>query len=111
MKSTITKENYEQTEVSRGRRSVPWWIWVFAACFVLNFALVIYLDFAGPILGMDLSFTGSGAVVIRAYSPSPAAAADIQIGDQILSAGGRTIASDLDMNAVLFNLRVGQPTT
>src|SRR5215467_4477156 len=46
-------------------QSLPWWIWVIATSFVLNFALMIYLDFAGPVLGMDVRFIRGAVVVTR----------------------------------------------
>ena len=85
----INKAIHENTTVAAVRRSAPWWIWVAAASFVLNFALVIYLDFEGPVLGFDAPFTRAGAIVTQVYSQSPAAVAGIQAADQAIRADGR----------------------
>jgi len=111
MESAITKVTREKAEVSAVRRSAPWWIWVVAASFVFNFALIIYLDFTGPFLGMNAAFTGGDVLVHGFNFPSPAAAAGVRAGDRIIRANGRPIASYLDWSAILSNLKVGEPVT
>src|SRR5262245_66037809 len=64
-----------ESDAPAKHRSVPWWIWIIAASFLLNFALVLYLDFEGPVLGMDSTFTQTGVVVTQVYPHSPAMAA------------------------------------
>ena len=68
MESPIKKPS-QGAEVSAVRRGAPWWIWVVAAAFVLNFALVIYLDLVGPILGARVAPTTSGGVFVTEIYP------------------------------------------
>src|SRR5262249_13101285 len=110
MESPIKKPS-QGAEVSAVRRGAPWWIWVLAASFVLNFALVIYLDLAGPSLAMYAAFTRGHVVVSGFYFQSPAAAGGLRAGDHILRANGRAITSYLEWFSVLLNLKVGEPVT
>jgi len=110
MESPIKKPS-QGAEVSAVRRGAPWWIWVVAASFVLNFALVIYLDLAGPSLPMYAAFTRGHLVVRGFYFQSPAAAGGLRAGDHILRANGRAITSYPEWFSVLFNLKVGEPVT
>jgi len=111
MESPIKKPS-QGAEVSAVRRGAPWWIWVVAAAFVLNFALVIYLDLVGPILGARVAPTTSGGVfVTEIYPGAPAAVAGLQSGDRIRRVDGLLIGSYLNWVAVLFNLKVDEPRT
>jgi hypothetical protein len=107
--STVRKTAREKNEVSAERGSAPWWMWIVAASFVFNFAIVVYLDFEGPILGFDAPFTRRGVVVARVYS-ALTETAGVRPGDHIMRADGRMIASYVDWNIVLLNLKVGEPT-
>jgi hypothetical protein len=107
--SAVNKTTQGQTEASARRLRAPWWMWIVAASFGFNFALVIYLDFEGPILGFEAPFTRSGVVVTRVYSES-AAVAGVRPGDRVMRADGRMIASYVDWNVVLLDLKVGEPT-
>ena len=102
MESTIKNPNLEKIEMSAVHPSAPWWIWVVAASFIFNFALIMYLDSMGPTLGMNASFTRGDVLVTGLQFPSPAAAAGVRAGDHIIRANGRTITSYLDWGGILL---------
>jgi hypothetical protein len=88
-------------------RGVPWWIWVVAASFLLYFGLVLYLDFAGPALGVFAGFTRRNIVVNDVFLS--AEASGIRREDRIIRADGQLVASDVDWFSILSNLEVGKP--
>ena len=92
-------------------RVVLWGIYAVAASFVLYFGIVIYLDFAGPSLGMSAGFSRGYVSVEEVISHSPAEAAGFQAGDLIVRADGQLMASDADWFAILSNLKVGAPAS
>src|SRR5262249_34513869 len=90
------------------QKSPAWWVWIVAASFLLNFALVLRNDWIGPTLGfVTLGYNRDSFVVGDIYADS--AASPLRAGDRILRADGQVIASDADWFVVLSNLRVGQP--
>jgi hypothetical protein len=104
------KEATDQSGSLVVRRGAPWWLWVVAASFLLYFGIVLYLDFAGPVLGVVAGFAHGNVVVSRVLAQSSREAGGFHVGDRILQADGQPIASDADWFAILLNLKVGEPT-
>lgn len=105
----MKEATHGKSEPKAVRRGVPWWLWVVAVSFLLYFGFVLYLDFAGPFLGVLAGFAHGNVVVAEVYRHSPGDAAGFQPGDRILRADGQLIVSDVDWIAILVNLKVGEP--
>jgi PDZ domain len=94
-------------EATTHRKNPAWWVWLFAASFLLQFGLVLRNDWVGPTLGARVHYDQGSFLIADIYAPSTAV--PLRPGDRIIRADGQVISSDSDWFVVLSNLRVGQP--
>jgi hypothetical protein len=100
---------YRAMKEAAQRKSSAWWVWLFAAAFVLDFGLVLRNDWAGPSLGLHAVYRDGGMVVQDVYARLENV--PLQPGDRILRVDNHAIASDADWFVVLYTLRVGKSLT
>ena len=91
------------------RKNPPWWVWVFATAFLLDFGLVLRGDWTGPTLGFIAVYNQGSVLVTTVYADADTI--PFRPGDRIIRADGHWIGSDSDWFVILSNLRVGITTT
>jgi hypothetical protein len=88
-------------------KSPAWWVWLVAASFLLNFGIVLRLDWSGPTFGVNAAYNQGSVVVLNVLAPSETV--PLRQGDRIIRADDQVITSEPDWLAVLANLRIGKP--
>jgi len=65
----------------------------------------------GPMFGLNVQSTREGAKVLEVYPNSPAASANLKVGDVVTKVDGRSVVSLDDIYAILAEKNPGQECT
>ena len=92
-------------------RRIPWWAWLLAASFLVNFAFAIYTSCMGPgPAGAEISDAAKGGALVGEVVPGmPLETAGVRPGDIVVAVDGQAIRSDHDFGEMAWQFEPGKP--